>query len=291
MSSKIIISHSEVTNFNECERKHAYTHILNLQPVNISEPLQYGIIGHEMLEAFYTVIKNGGDFLEAFQAAFAVLKKYKNDDTIDSKVESVLDIHMQKYFYKYMHVLKEWEILEVEKKFIIPLPDKPYDYGCKIDIIALFKAGEHKDKIGIVDHKFLHNYYTESDMLQHVQIPRYSWAAQQSGYKIDFGMLAQIRYRTFKDYSTADLFSHKPIELIPARVENAMSEFYKTADIAYERHLLAKKVALDKARRSLSRLVCKYCDFNKPCNEGLNGRSEKNYLIADYVPNDYGYTQ
>lgn len=245
-----------------------------------------------MLEAFYTVIKDGGDFVDAWLQAFDKLTEIKEEDEIGFKVSTILDLHMQKYFMKYKNVLKEWEILEVEKKMVVPLPDKPYDYGFKADLIALFKAGEFKGKIGIVDHKFVFNYYTLADMLQHVQLPRYIWGAEHCGYeKIDFGILAQIRYRPFKDYAGADLFKHEPIRPPAKRIENAMLEFYKAADGVYERRQLSTQKAFDSTTRTLSKIICKFCDFNKPCSDSMDGLPIKNMLAANYKKSDYGYNK
>lgn len=293
LTAKLKLSHSEATSLNECIRQHFYAYILNLRPKHTNDPLQYGINGHLMLEAFYTVIKEKGKFGEAVLAAFDKLDELQDNGDIDESIALILSVHMQKYFMRYKDiVLNEWEILEVEKTLTVPLPDKPYDYGCKLDLIAIFKAGEHKGKIGIVDHKFIHNFYTPNDLLMMVQLPRYKWAAEQNGYKIDLCMLAQIRYRKFKDYTTADLFRHEPFsdkEIPRARVENAVLEMFKSLDEAWGRRQLETQDALNESKRTLSRLVCKYCDFKNPCNEGLNGRSEKAYLTSDFKQSDYGY--
>jgi PD-(D/E)XK nuclease superfamily len=292
---KLKLSHSEATSLNECSRQHFYAYILNLRAIEVSDPLQYGINGHLMLEVFYTVIKNKGSFAEAALAAYEKLDKLVEDGEVDESISYILGLHMQKYFMRYKEVvLNEWEILEVEKTLTVKLPNKPYDYGCKLDLIALFKAGEHKGKIGIVDHKFLHNFYTPNDLLMMVQLPRYKWAAEQNGYKIDLCMLAQIRYRKFKDYKIADLFRHEPFDdedIPPARVENSVLEMFKSLDEAWGRRQLEKQDALNEAKRTLSRLVCKYCDFRNPCNTGLNGKSERLYLISDFKQSDYGYNQ
>lgn len=286
---KLILSHSEATSLNECSRQHFYAYILNLRPKHLSKPLQFGISGHHMLEAFYTVIKEGGDFASACLTSFEKIDELLEDDAIDEENAPTLELHMQKYFYRYKDVMKEWEILEVEKKLIVELEDKPYNYGCKVDLIALFKKGNHKGQIGIVDHKFLFNYYTTSDVLMHVQLPRYKWAAEQNGYKIDFGMLAQIRYRTFKDYRTADLFKHELMPFTETRQHNAVQEMFKSLDEAWGRRQLTKQDASENTKRALSKLICKYCDYRIPCNTGLNGESERLYLISDFKQSDYGY--
>ena len=279
---KPIISHSEVTSFGECDLQHWLAYILNLRPYKISEPLQYGIFGHQILEAHYTVLKNGGSYHDGVDAAFKKIKELEKEMSVD--VASTLTVHMMKYFMKYKDEL-QWRLIEVEKTLILELPDKPYDFGFKADLVVEILSGRNKGKHAIVDHKFTYNFWSRANLKQYVQIPRYAWALRKLGYQIDLGIIAQIRYRT----NGIDLFKHEDVELPDARVENAFKSFLKKADKVYERRQLTNQEALDETDPIYSTLVCKYCDFNEVCDMRLNGKSIKNELKANFVKSDYGY--
>lgn len=288
---KLVISHSEVTNYNECDLGHWFAHILDLRPYNTSDPLQYGINGHEILDAHFSVLKDGGTFAQGFKAAFAKLDELKSTGAITAEIANVLELHMQKYFMEYRDVT--WRIIEAEKTMIVPLKDKPYDFGFKADLIVEILSGLRRGKVGIVDHKFLYNFWNRSNFRQYVQIPRYMWGARALGYDIDFGIIAQIRYRTFKDYSKPDveLFRQEEVTPTEARINNAMKYFFKTADEIYERRQLTIQESLEETNPTLSSLVCKFCDFSEPCAKRLDGHSIKEDLRVNFVKSDYGYNK
>lgn len=279
------ISHSEVTNYNQCSRQWIYAHLLDLRPVKISDALAYGTYGHEILEKYYTAVLNDADFTEATGEAFKHLKSLD----LDVKMEMVLQTHMLKYFVKYIN--PPWRLVAVEKAFKVDIPNKPYGYGCKLDLVVEITEGRYRGKLAIIDHKFTFNFWGPKKLKLYPQLPRYIWATRETGLDIDLGILAQIRYRTFKDYSKAELFAHEFIEPNAARIENSIQEFFDTADIIYEQRQLTVKEALANSRRTLSSLVCDWCDFSDPCNESFEGRSEQLLLASNYKKSDYGYNK
>jgi hypothetical protein len=119
------------------------------------------------------------------------------------------------------------------------------------------------------------------------------WGALNLGYKIDFGIIAQIRYRTFKDYTKpeVELFRQEEVTPTAARIDNSMKYFFKTADQIYERRKLSNQESLEETNPTLSGLICKYCDFSEVCAKRLDGQSIKEDLKVNFVKSDYGYNK
>lgn len=284
------LSHTEISTENLCSRQHFYQFILKLVPPEKSEPLQYGIYGHKMIEEYYSVILQGGNDDDARMAAFKYLDSIGPE--ISDKVRSVLELHMMKYFLFYKH--KPWRIIAVEKQIKVAFPDKPYGYACTVDLIVEILEGEYKGKIAVVDHKWTYNYWSIWSVLMNSQLPRYIWASREAGLSIDMGIISQVRYRTFKDYSKADLFKHEFLTPEPEEIENNLLEFHKSAEVIWERKKLAevslKEAKLD-TKRVMHKLICDYCDYKRPCHAGLQGRSEATILTTQFVESDYGYNK
>ena len=64
------ISNSEVSSFQQCERKWYYGYKMNLEPNVTSTSLSRGVLGHEILAVYYKVLmEQPGHYDEAEKAA------------------------------------------------------------------------------------------------------------------------------------------------------------------------------------------------------------------------------
>lgn len=295
-TEEILISHSEVDTYLLCKQRHYYAFGdlggRGLEPKKLSTPLYKGTTGHKAIELFWLAIKEGSSVKEAAAAGMQSLYDAGVQPGADLEVINTLAAEtLPTYFEVFAPALIEqgYRPVEVENTRKLVIPDKDYTlvYPFTPDLVMQFP-----DKsVGVVDHKFIYNFYNQSDISTMGQIPKYIAALRALGVRVEHGVYNMLRTRpvgkltldqryrmtkftpTLKNVTTAFLIQVRHMREI-ARLKSMPNAQWK------------EEVA---TQRVLNNMICKSCSFKELCSIELNGGNGELTRKVEYSPNSYGY--
>ncbi len=189
--SKQTISFSELNTFAKCRQMWQYSYAENLKPKTTSEPLEVGDCIHKAIMVYYQAgdwkqeIRNwlDGRLAAGIENPPQPLQNEQEDDdyfdvlSIDvSEIANLAEQVVERYILRYGEEDRTWKILEVEKRFEIPIPNTDYLLVGIFDLVVEDSQGN----TWLVDHKCPKNSFRDYESLElDTQIGIYQWAAQQ----------------------------------------------------------------------------------------------------------------
>lgn len=288
----IVVSNTQISTKNLCERQHHYRFVQNgtgIEPsyLAVNTPLGTGLLGHSALEAYYTVIKDGGSAKDALVAAkeiltFEVIRLITDEPEQFEQLARVNHLLQLLEAYAEHYRNEPFKVLEVEKVFSTSItPD--ISYGMKTDILVEYTRGDLRGELAVWDHKFVFNFKSEAELNLDVQLPKYIKVLQDNGYPVRRGVFNQLRYREMKDPTFEQLFKRSKLP-DPKQIE--------IDTIWDEQKDTAEEIAagIPKPRRTQHMLTCKYCPFTGICKTELMGNDISTTIKAEFRPTTYGYT-
>lgn len=282
--------------YNTCKRQHYYRFGLGIEPTfwNLGMALQRGIIGHEALDAYYTLMKQGYSVDDCKEAAFDVLKQWTAK--IVTEAPEQLDLfkmiaHLTELIEVYAEVyrVEPFKVLETEGFFKTSLNNE-HHYGMRLDLLVEFTSGKYRGDFAVMDHKFLYNFKSDKELKMDGQLPKYVKTVRDNGYTITKGIFNQIRWRSLKAATTEDIFKREILTSTVVETDRIWKEQTRASNEIAEYKAMPVKEFADKAVRNLSPFItCKYCYFSDICKTELEGRDITPAISANFQPNTYGY--
>lgn len=273
------VSHSEADAWLLCQRKWLYGYGWNLTNKVHGTALSRGTAGHRVLEEFYSEYLRTGDGSASYSAAMMILDELKaagntGDDGKATPLATILDY----YFNNEPFVSKGYEILAVEQDFTIEYDDEGNAYPFVVDLIVRDPQG----RIAVVDHKFQYDFLTEQDVALQPQIKKYIGAIRALGLPADYGIYNQLRYRSKKELTAADVVRQHELHPTPQTVTRVFLEQVETAGRINEFKQLSKDEQNEAAVRVGNKMVCRSCSFKDLCIEDMRGGNINVLIEADY---------
>lgn len=282
------VSHSEVESWLLCERRHYYGYGLELQRRRESDSLTRGILGHAMMEHYLSQFIVGAPAvadttaLSTLDLSPVVASSPQAISTASWLIEQMtpenvtLIKELAELFAAFLEVdpLKDFEILAVEKEFVIELTDE-VSMGFVVDFIARDPQG----KIVVGDNKFVYDFLLDDNIDILPQIPKYMAALRAMNLPVDYAMYLMFRYRNKKNAVPSDKVRMREFEVSDARIIRTITEQVETAEEILERKRLPLEVQSHKAKRVANNMVCRSCSFKRLCIAELHGHNAQ--LIAD----------
>lgn len=281
-----LISQSEVDQFLSCQRKHYYGFGEKLQPRQHGEGLQRGILGHEVLAAYYSMLLETKALTSRYSALTKEITTISNsiisremqlnplNMTMLSKLHSLLEA----YFIHYEDELDEWQILAVEQEFRLG------DFPFKPDLI---KRHKQTGKVVVVDHKFLYNFYSDSAYEIMPQLVKYVGALRKLGYEVHGAQYNMLRHRD----NAKEKFRRVQIVPTQLKINTFLDEQLEAMERISDLRSLPREQWERKVLRTASSFNCQHCSFLSLCTSDLNNYAGRDLLVAtSYEPNTYGYT-
>lgn len=266
----MIISNTEITSKNTCDKQHDYMYNQELEPRVYSLHIRRGVAGHAVLEAYYLSRQNNMSHEAAVDDAMDVLrhiiKESDPDDLDHMKMLGQLSKLMLKYFEYYSN--DQFKVLAVEKIFTAPMVQGEIDFGMYLDVLIEQTAGEFRGSIDLMDHKFVNNFKTPDELRLDAQQPKYVKVTRLNRIKVRQATFNQIRYRSMKDPKPQDLFRRSPLMSTKQAIDTVWEEATETALDIYNDHIRPTE-AITRRRQSYS--ACKYCPFKDLCMAELAG--------------------
>lgn len=285
MEEKRRISNSEVGSWLSCKAKYRFAFDMKLEKIDKGDALTRGILGHELLEKYYSLIKAGMGHDHAVRNTKDYLSAKHPDkltDPITLDLLRVLD-----GYWAFWQGNPNWKILRVEESFDLHISEQ---FTMPIRLDLLVKEVE-TGLIYLVDHKFCYDFWTEDDIALNPQFAKYVGALRANRIQVDGCILNQIRYRKLKDPSPVNLYKHTIVKPSGAKIRNTIKDHitasleitdYRNKEVA-DREVLATKV--------LNKMVCRGCEYKNLCSAELDG-GEIDFLIEnEYRPNSYDYNK
>ena len=278
------ISNSEVGTWLLCRRKYYYTFDLNIVPKQRSSALSRGILGHEVLQVYYDALREGKPHALAKTEARALLMRAM--DSYNLELVTDLDLILGRYWNHYAEIdLQEYEILEVENNYDLPLVDD-FDYTFRFDLYLKHKL---TGKRILMDHKFIWDFWNADKIALSPQFPKYVGAMRGNDLAVDECILNQIRYRPIKEPTPDQLFRRSKVIPSNAKIRNALKEqMVSSREIAAHR-FMPVELRSDHAVGVRNPLVCNYCEFAQLCASEYDGGDVQYMIQNDYTSNPYGY--
>lgn len=275
-TQKPTVSHSEAQAFNSCVRKHYYQYGLELESKTRSDALTRGVLGHKMLETFFTARMSGSGMDDSIEATRGFLLDALANGTDPEQVRIVSQAF--NWLLKADLPLLTWEILAVEKEFVLELPEIDFRYPFVVDLILRSPRG----KTFVIDLKFIYDFYNENDIAIQTQLPRYMAALRLMGRPVDRVGYLMLRTRSLKNPSVDDMIRFEPFQPSETRLMRTFEEYLRTA--ARINVLKAKPLEEwnSEATRTSETMICDRCPMKRLCAAELNGEDAQLVLNANY---------
>lgn len=280
----MIISNSDIDQFQQCERKFYYSRVLELIPLELPMPMQIGTFGHTMMEEFFKVILAGGSYEDASLSAGQCLI-----DVIDNPMMGKVYRHVLAFGAYFLN--QPWKVVALEEKGSFPVTDD-LEFGFTPDLIIEFTEGPLKGQQAVLDYKFTGQYWNDRELNMSQQIPKYIiYKNERDGTKIHRGAVVMLNTRAGVDKTGNDLFIIKWLPITKA----------KLATIKHENEVMMKRIepyfsaelgdVEQEVIRTVNKNTCKMCWFaDDLCPMDLNGQDTKRVIARNYKKNDYGYS-
>lgn len=191
MTDLITVSYSELDTYRQCPLKHAWAYKHRWRkPVAENSALAKGSLWHLVMETHYNVIKehprvdrdlDAAILQESLDAIRPLLFNERTGDH-DNEVQELIHWMFRGYVDQW-GLDPDWDIIEVEGSFLLPLLDpdgveSPYLIKGKLDLLVRDRQTGH---LWVVDHKSGANLPTMMDLEIDDQFGLYSWAMKQKG--------------------------------------------------------------------------------------------------------------
>lgn len=278
------ISNSEVSTWLTCRRRYYYEFDLNLEPNRQGAALGRGVMLHDVLALYYERLKAGCSHTTAVADARARLQTYMANAGF--AVDTVMEVdRLLQGYWNYYQGDPDWEILEVETGYDLPLTDD-YQYALRLDLLVRSRSTGHTI---LVDHKTAYDFWSEDDLDLNPQFPKYIGALRLNGIHVDKALLNQIRTRKLKNPGPEDLFRRTVYKPSVAKVREAIREQVISSQDIVRHRMLPLEVRRDQSPRSLNKMVCRNCDVKPLCMSEFDGGDIKHMVANDYKQRTYGY--
>jgi len=263
----------------------------------MSTSLSKGIAGHEVLAIYYESRKSGQSHTAAVHTAISHLDRLMTRDLTENLGMNIdwlteLRVRLVDYF-NWCEDQDYFRIVEVETTYRVDLPTRPMQYAMRLDLLVEMTAGPQIGNLVIIDHKFVYDFYGESELSMNAQLPKYIGIVTANGHLVRSAILNQIRTRVNKKkpMEIADKFRR---ELIVPNVQEIRTIFAEELMVA-ERIAELRALPVDEweqqVTRTMNNMTCKTCPFVSLCKTELSGQDTRLMREMDYEPITYGYAE
>ncbi len=298
----MIVSNSNIETMQKCERMYYYAVKLKLSPRELPIYLRRGTFGHELMEAGFQAMIDGGTVEDATQAAAVPLERLMQSGDPDTAEMMKVYRHAISFFaftqqeqvYWKPVALEEvgmWDITAGKATTKAEVDPEHLVFAFTPDLIVEFTRGAYKGQHAVLDYKFLGQYMNEVSLNMSQQIMKYIIYRNKikTDYNIRRGAFVQFNTRADASATGHKLFLIKwqePNKHRLQRIEEENEQWVKRVADLHQRES-------HEFLRTVNKNVCDRCFFGKDlCPAEFDGRPEsmvQKIIEREYVINTYGY--
>lgn len=272
------INHTQITDFQKCEKRFYFAHILKLRPKAFPASMSKGIFGHVLAEVFFKAMQEGKTFEECVHSVNQLIED--NLDNLDN-----LSIYRHVLAFGAYAFEMQWHVISVEEKFITP--SDGHDFAYTPDIIFQWTRGPRKGSYFMLDFKFTSQQWNDREINMYQQLPKYSihWNIENPDKKVHQLGVVNLLTRAPLGATGNKLFVIKWLKITREKIETIERENI----MLMERVVKAKENnnAKDYLRTSDS-YNCKMCWFGDDiCPADLEGKDISKYVAVNYEVNTW----
>lgn len=270
---RLIVSHSMLLGWDSCRFRWYLSYVEGWTPVKQKQVLDQGSIGHELIGIYYNSrIEHSSWPIDDPRHVEAVTRRVH-----EISVERDVDADLLKSLKTTLWLVKryiedfapfndlEWEPLEVERHFLIPLvtpKGREVNLQGYVDLIL-----DHRQtrKLWVWDHKFSTRFWSPQQVLMDAQLPTYVYGLRRLGIPIYAFIVNQLNTYSYKDpakVKVEQLFKREKSYRTDLELANFELEVGRMVDDMVDN--------FDEPRRSLTR-SCSDCAFQNPCLLSMKG--------------------
>lgn len=292
------VSNSEVATWLTCRRQYFYAFDMAIAPKGNPggnpkvSTLAIGTLGHEILGVYYSLLMEGYTVEVATQECRNILtqmmivpKGYSQEVVV--ALTKILERYWS-FYAKSDH--EKYEVLAVEKEYDLPLTED-FSYVFRFDLLLKERG---TPKIGLVDHKFKYDFFSDEALNLSGQLPKYIGALRYNGIFPSFVWINQIRAKPpAQNWTSKDFFKRPPINPSNTKVANAMREQIIASQEITEWREQPMEIKKATALRSMDSFPnpCGKCPYNLLCRMEYDGGNISHVVAADFGPNTYNYNK
>lgn len=276
-----IISYSEVSKWDTCQRQYYYRFIKNLSPLEESHAITTGVKGHKLLQSFYEEYRNGKTKEEALHLTRDRAKKLMESEKFADfdllTAWTLVDNYIRGNTFPS-------ETLLVENRFILPfaaIDDDPEFETLQIGFtpdVVFQRAGGFID---VEDSKFIQKAWSKPKLNRFSQAKLYQIFLQILGYNVSRSIIRFFNVKT-------GVITPQNYILEPGEDVILLRDF-ATGVKEVMRYRRSDPETISLARRTMNYSTCQFCAFEVPCTlEAENKSAEKTFKYF-FKKSDYSY--
>jgi hypothetical protein len=277
----MIISYSELSRFDTCDRQYYYNFILGLQPVDASEAIDTGTKGHKLLQIFYTELQTGKTKEKALatviQKAQEVIFATGMPDSRMLKAWLLVENYIRDNEFKTEAVL-------VENRFLFPfsmLDDDPEYADVQVGFtpdVVFKRSGDFYD---VEDFKFVGREWSAKKKERFQQAKLYQLFLRRMGYQVTRSIIRFFNTQTGRiSYDAAAMTDAEEAIIIRDFVAGVK-------ELVDFKRQPPEKLAL--SRRTTNVSTCQYCFYSFPCTLEAQGKDATKTFKSEFITRDYDY--
>lgn len=286
----MLISNSEVSTFNDCERKHFFSHRKKMMPLasNAAEAIVRGIVGHDALDTYYQAKMKGDKKHQAVEAAkdtiFNYVYQYPQFTRMLKKLMLLIEAYAERYWDETLEVIESESARKVEAVF----QGTSSSFVFRLDILAVMHMrGKYRNVL--LDHKFVYDFWSPTKMKLSPQFPKYIKGLQLHGIDVEDVVLNQVRHRELKDGYE---FRRTPLKEMPeSHIFEVVSSHINTAEKITGYSSLPEDLHFQLAQPNYDPWRCDKCWFNPLCLSIVQGKGWEEVAEVMFTRNSYGYDE
>jgi CRISPR/Cas system-associated exonuclease Cas4 (RecB family) len=280
------ISNSETSAWFKCKTSYYFAFVMKIEKIKRSEALTRGIIGHEILADYYSVLKETKSHDTAVHSAQSFMLRWVMDNPDDTNIVMELKTLLERY-WGYWGGHPDWEILHVEDAFDLEIT-ADFQMPMRLDLLVKEVS---TGRIYLVDHKFCYDFWSQDDITLSPQFAKYVAALKANGINVDGCLLNQIRYRKMKDPDPTKYFKMTADKPSQSRINVNLSNHVKASLEITDYRNLPEDQMKAATTQVLNKMVCKSCDFKQLCISQLDGGELEFAIETEFQPNTYDYNK
>lgn len=284
----MIISNSDISSMQRCERRFYYERYLELRPKEYPEPMEVGTFGHYMMEDFFNAVLDGAEYEEACRAVTPRLNSAIAESTPLALAKTKVYRHVLAFGSYYFQ--QPWRAVATEESQTVPVAED-IEFGFTPDLRLEWTMGPKKGRQFLVDYKFTGQYWNDREVNMFQQLPKYIIYARKNGQEaVRDAALIMLNTRAADSATGNKLFIVKWIPITKQKLFTIERENEQLLQRAYDFYNLPPDQIAGQVMRTVNKDQCKLCFFaDDLCPMDLEGRDTTRVMKYNYIKNDYGY--